>query len=76
MTEIRSEAERCKQTIYYRRISRSYPLQNKTYTAVHIEQPNTFATFTYVAYDYSGGGWTQKDTKRLRVQIDGRTQDK
>uniref|UniRef100_A0A0N5AP13 LAM_G_DOMAIN domain-containing protein n=1 Tax=Syphacia muris TaxID=451379 RepID=A0A0N5AP13_9BILA len=52
------------------------PYKNITYTAVRLEQPNTFAVFKYVAYDYTAGRWYEKDKKTIRVNIDGRTQSR
>lgn len=50
------------------------PYRNKTYMAVKLEQPTTFAIFKYVAYDYTAGRWIEKDKRTIRVDIDGRTQ--
>ncbi|VDN04610.1 unnamed protein product [Thelazia callipaeda] len=48
--------------------------QNKSYTAVKLEQPTTFIIFKYVAYDYTAGRWIEKDKSTVRVEVDGRTQ--
>ncbi|KAL6734467.1 hypothetical protein Aduo_005005 [Ancylostoma duodenale] len=52
------------------------PYRNQTYTAVKLEQPSTFATFVYTAYDYSNGRWIEKDRSTIRSQLDGGTQDR
>ncbi|KHJ91258.1 hypothetical protein OESDEN_08880, partial [Oesophagostomum dentatum] len=49
--------------------------RNQTYTAVKLEQPSTFATFVYTAYDYTNGRWVEKDRSTIRSQLDGGTQD-
>ncbi|KAK6013246.1 hypothetical protein OSTOST_21496, partial [Ostertagia ostertagi] len=46
-----------------------------TYTAVKVEQPSTYATFVYTAYDYSNGRWMEKDRSTIRSQLDGGTQE-
>lgn len=45
--------------------------QGKSYTAVKVEQPTTFATFVYAAYDYAGGKWILKDYSLKKTQLDG-----
>ncbi|KAL3994292.1 Type I membrane glycoproteins cell-cell fusogen family protein [Acanthocheilonema viteae] len=50
------------------------PYQNKSYVAMKLEQPTTFVTFKYVAYDYTAGRWIEKDKNIIRVEIDGQTQ--
>ncbi|XGW12759.1 hypothetical protein V3C99_013428 [Haemonchus contortus] len=52
------------------------PYRNQTYTAVKVEQPTTFATFVYTAYDYSNGRWMEKDRSTIRSQLDGVTQER
>ncbi|PAV64326.1 hypothetical protein WR25_25393 [Diploscapter pachys] len=52
------------------------PLDNETYTAVKLEQPSTFATFEYKAYDYVKGKWQEQDEKVIRTQLDLGTQDR
>uniref|UniRef100_A0A8R1TJN2 Uncharacterized protein n=1 Tax=Onchocerca volvulus TaxID=6282 RepID=A0A8R1TJN2_ONCVO len=50
------------------------PYQNKSYTAIKLEQPTTFVIFKYVAYDYTAGRWIEKDKNIIRIEIDGLTQ--
>ncbi|VIO93530.1 Uncharacterized protein BM_BM2400 [Brugia malayi] len=50
------------------------PYQSKSYVAMKLEQPTTFVTFKYVAYDYTAGRWIEKDKNTIRVEIDGQTQ--
>lgn len=50
--------------------------RNQTYMAVKIDQPTTFATFLYQAFDYSQSRWQVKDRSTIRVQLDGGTQDR
>ncbi|KAM3719533.1 Cell fusion protein [Dirofilaria immitis] len=50
------------------------PYQNKSYMAMKLEQPTTFVTFNYVAYDYTAGRWVEKDKSIIRVEVDGQTQ--
>uniref|UniRef100_A0A915Q164 Uncharacterized protein n=1 Tax=Setaria digitata TaxID=48799 RepID=A0A915Q164_9BILA len=50
------------------------PYQNKSFVAVKLEQPTTFVTFKYVAYDYTAGRWIEKDKSTVRVEVDGRAQ--
>ncbi|VDM61905.1 unnamed protein product [Angiostrongylus costaricensis] len=52
------------------------PYRNQTYTAVKLEQPTTFATFVYTAYDYNNGRWIEKDRSTIRSQLDGGTQER
>lgn len=52
------------------------PYKNITYSAVQLDQPNTFAVFKYVAYDYTAGRWYEKDKRTIRINIDGRTQSR
>ncbi|GMR36472.1 hypothetical protein PMAYCL1PPCAC_06667, partial [Pristionchus mayeri] len=51
------------------------PYENKTYTAVRLGEPATFAIFTYVSYDYSANSWIERDKNTIRIQIDGRSQE-
>ncbi|CAI5453464.1 unnamed protein product [Caenorhabditis angaria] len=51
------------------------PYKNLTFTAVKLEQPSTYATFVYTAYDFENGKWVEKDKTRIRNQLDGGTQD-
>ena len=44
--------------------------------AVKIEQPTTFATFVYTAYDYAQSKWQEKDKSTIRLQLDAGTQDR
>ena len=44
--------------------------------AVKLEQPTTFATFVYTAYDYSQSRWQIKDRSTIRLQLDSGTQDR
>ncbi|CAI4231774.1 unnamed protein product [Auanema sp. JU1783] len=52
------------------------PYRNQSFTAVKLEQPSTFATFVYTAYDFSHGRWHEMDKTTIRTQLDGGTQDK
>ena len=52
------------------------PYRNQTYMAVKIDQPTTFATFVYTAYDFDKSKWQEKDRSTIRLQLDGGTQDK
>ncbi|CAI5441099.1 unnamed protein product [Caenorhabditis angaria] len=51
------------------------PYKNLTFTAVKLEQPSTYATFVYTAYDFVNGRWVEKDKTTIRSQLDGGTQD-
>ncbi|CAD6198229.1 unnamed protein product [Caenorhabditis auriculariae] len=52
------------------------PFKNMTFLAVKLEQPTTYATFVYTAYDYVNGRWVEKDKSTIRSQLDGGTQDR
>uniref|UniRef100_A0A1I7V3W4 Fibrinogen C-terminal domain-containing protein n=1 Tax=Caenorhabditis tropicalis TaxID=1561998 RepID=A0A1I7V3W4_9PELO len=52
------------------------PYKNMTFLAVKLEQPTTYATFVYAAYDFVNGYWVEKDKTTIRSQLDGGTQDR
>ncbi|EGT52328.1 hypothetical protein CAEBREN_12198 [Caenorhabditis brenneri] len=52
------------------------PYRNMTFLAVKLEQPTTYATFVYAAYDFVNGYWVEKDKTTIRSQLDGGTQDR
>ncbi|CAB3405205.1 unnamed protein product [Caenorhabditis bovis] len=52
------------------------PYKNLTFLAVKLEQPTTYATFVYTAYDFVNGRWIEKDKTTIRSQLDGGTQDR
>ncbi|CAA91123.1 Protein kinase domain-containing protein [Caenorhabditis elegans] len=52
------------------------PYKNMTFLAVKLEQPTTYATFVYAAYDFVNGYWVEKDKTKIRSQLDGGTQDR
>ncbi|CAI2340745.1 unnamed protein product [Caenorhabditis sp. 36 PRJEB53466] len=52
------------------------PYKNMTFLAVKLEQPSTYATFVYAAYDFVNGYWVEKDKTTIRSQLDGGTQDR
>ncbi|PIC44293.1 hypothetical protein B9Z55_004708 [Caenorhabditis nigoni] len=52
------------------------PYENLTFLAVKLEQPTTYATFVYAAYDFVNGYWVEKDKTTIRSQLDGGTQDR
>ncbi|KAI6219696.1 hypothetical protein M3Y95_01094100 [Aphelenchoides besseyi] len=51
------------------------PFQNRTFTAVRLETPTTFAVLRYAAYEWSERGrWTQADRRSITIHLDGSTQ--
>ncbi|KAI6232907.1 hypothetical protein M3Y99_00977700 [Aphelenchoides fujianensis] len=49
--------------------------QNRTFTAVRLESPTTFAVLRYAAFEWNERGrWTQADRRSITVHLDGSSQ--
>lgn len=51
------------------------PYQNRTYTALKLEAPTTFAVLRYAAFQWESGRWIEADKRTIRVHLDGSTQN-
>ncbi|KAE9550347.1 hypothetical protein FO519_006430, partial [Halicephalobus sp. NKZ332] len=51
------------------------PYQKKTYTALKLGSPSTFAVLRYAAFRWDSGRWTEGDKRTIRVHLDGSIQN-
>lgn len=51
------------------------PYQNRTYTALRLEAPTTFAVLRYSAFSWDNGRWNEDDKRTIRIYLDGSTQN-
>ncbi|KAE9547938.1 hypothetical protein FO519_008847 [Halicephalobus sp. NKZ332] len=48
-----------------------HPYQKKTYTALKLRNPSTFAVFRYATFRWSSGRWIGGEKKKITVRLDG-----
>uniref|UniRef100_A0A914YR33 Uncharacterized protein n=1 Tax=Panagrolaimus superbus TaxID=310955 RepID=A0A914YR33_9BILA len=51
------------------------PYENRTFTALRLEAPTTFAVLRYSAFSWENGRWNEEDKRTIRIYLDGSTQN-